>query len=128
MEAQRILITTDFSDASRPALSRGLDLARQFGAEAHVLHVVSTVDDTFVVPMLHVPVKKESSDEARAQAEAALRTLVEEMADSGQSVKLAVLESYYVPHGIVDYATGNGIELIVMGTQWSPRGAAFPAR
>jgi universal stress protein E len=37
---KRILVATDLSERSRLALRRALSLARQFGAELTILHVV----------------------------------------------------------------------------------------
>ncbi|MFN9976683.1 MAG: universal stress protein, partial [Phycisphaerae bacterium] len=36
---KRILVPTDFSEYSRPALQYGCAIAERFGSELHVLHV-----------------------------------------------------------------------------------------
>ena len=39
-----VLVATDFSDTSAPALIYGREFARTFGATLHVLHVVENAD------------------------------------------------------------------------------------
>lgn len=40
MKLKKILITTDFSDSSRQAFPAAAALARRFGAEIHLIHVL----------------------------------------------------------------------------------------
>ena len=40
LELSNILIPTDFSSNNQPALQYGCDLARRFGADLHLLHIV----------------------------------------------------------------------------------------
>lgn len=44
MTIQRILFATDFSEASRHALTEAAGLARRLGAEIHLLHVLALHD------------------------------------------------------------------------------------
>lgn len=50
LAVRQILFPTDFSDASGPAGATAADLARQFGARLHVLHVVPAVTDPTPAP------------------------------------------------------------------------------
>lgn len=43
-DIKRILVPIDFSDVSRAALSAGLQLAHDYGAQLYVLHVVKDMD------------------------------------------------------------------------------------
>ena len=55
MHFQRILIATDFSDASRIAVLRGIDLAKQFGAEIHLFHAVPISQVSILPPIDSAP-------------------------------------------------------------------------
>lgn len=92
---RQILFPTDFSDASRLAGTTAADLARQFGARLHVLHVVPPVTDPTPAP-------------------AAVRAIADELA-RGLSVVTAVA-SGLVARQIAAYARKNAIDLIVIGT------------
>ncbi|MBI2162005.1 MAG: universal stress protein [Candidatus Rokubacteria bacterium] len=92
---RQILFPTDFSDASRLAGTTAFDLARQFGARLHVLHVVPPVTDPTPAP-------------------AHLRAVAEEL-DRGLSPVTAIT-SGLPARQIVAYARKNAIDLIVIGT------------
>jgi len=48
IKLDRILVPTDFSDFSKPALTYGCAIAARFDAELHLLHVVP--DPAMLVP------------------------------------------------------------------------------
>ena len=48
IKLDRILVPTDFSEFSRPAMQHGCAIAARFGAELHLLHVVP--DPAMLVP------------------------------------------------------------------------------
>ena len=48
IKLDRILVPTDFSNFSSPALTYGCAIAARFGAELHLLHVVP--DPAMLVP------------------------------------------------------------------------------
>jgi nucleotide-binding universal stress UspA family protein len=91
---RQILFPTDFSVASEVAGRAAGDLARQFGARLHVLHVVPPVTDPTPAP------------EALRAAVAAL--------GPGLDLLTAVV-SGVAARQIVAYARRVGIDLIVMG-------------
>jgi nucleotide-binding universal stress UspA family protein len=91
---RRILFPTDFSAYSAVAGRAAADLARQFGARLHVLHVVPPVTDPTPAP-------------------AALRSVKGEL---GAGLTIDTHVSSGVPaRQIVTYARRAGIDLIVMG-------------
>ncbi len=92
---RQILFATDFSDASRLAGATAADLARQFGARLHVLHVVPRVTDPTKAPV-----------ELRAVADALGR---------GLQVVTAIT-SGLPARQIAGYARKNAIDLVVLGT------------
>ena len=104
----RILVPTDFSRPSEQALHYAHDLAQQFGASLHLLHVVNR-------PLLaeglaaeaHLSQKFES-DKVRG-TEARLRKLAPDAAS-------ADVVFGYAARAIVERASRLGADLIVMGS------------
>jgi nucleotide-binding universal stress UspA family protein len=104
---ERILVATDFSDASAAALDYGRSLARTFGASLHVLHVS---ENTFLRPVPGDPFVLKA---------AANRHLEDRLTDHDRTALHAVtaLETSDNPaEEIVKYAAKHDIGLIVMGT------------
>ena len=104
---KQILVPTDFGEVSEAALTYGRALARTFGADLHLLHVM---DNTFLRPIASDPL---------ALKAAAYKHLHERLtpADIAALHPRAVVEVSDDPAGvIVDYARSFGIDLIVMGT------------
>ena len=104
---KRILVATDFSDASAAAMDYGRALARTFGASLHLLHVI---ENPFLRPM--------PADPHTIKAET-LRHLLELLSESDRLAlpATAAMETSDNPaEEIVKYAKANGIDLIVMGT------------
>jgi nucleotide-binding universal stress UspA family protein len=105
---KHVLVATDFEDTSEAALIYGRALARTFGASLHLLHVD---ENKFL----------RASAAAPAIVTAAhLRWLNERLtaADRDELHARAVLEVSDSPAtAIVEYARGEAIDLIVMGTE-----------
>ena len=108
-----ILVPSDFSECSEEALRYGLELARRFDAELHLLHVVQDpltqpwAAEGFSVPLFEVV------DEWQKQAADRLKASVPE-ADRGRVTVVSVVATPYAE--ILDYANAHKIDLIVMGT------------
>lgn len=111
----RILVPTDFSEFSRPAMTYACAMAERFGAQLHVLHVVP--DPAMLVPeaaVFSVESMQAQSDQLVADA----RKLLQQIPAGGQSGQSVVRE---VRVGaafmeIIDYAKSQDIDLIVIGT------------
>ena len=104
---KNVLVATDFSEASESALTYGRALARTFGAELHVLHVI---ENLFLRAI--------AADPAAIEAAARRRLSDRLTADnSGAGNARAVIEKSDEPaDAIVSYAKLEAIDLIVMGT------------
>ena len=105
---KRVLVATDFSTPSDAALTYGRALARTFGASLHLLHVA---ENQFLRPV--------AADPAIITA-AQMRWLDDRLtaADRNELRARAVVEISDSPaKAIVDYARGEAIDLIVLGTQ-----------
>src|SRR5690242_6116960 len=112
---KKILVATDFGEASDAALVYGRELARTFGATLHVLHVADDVyvrlgGDAYVGVLPDL--QKDVEESARKQLDAL-------MIDNDQPplpVIKAVITSSATAAAIVQYSQEAQIDLIVVGT------------
>lgn len=119
---KRILVGTDFSDASESALLYAVALARQFGAQLHVLHAAGRHDVQVMVERQRV------IDEFLREAgrpEAPHNTARELLGDLLPTAEAAGVPTEYVLRAsgaggpyveIVRYAVERAVDLIVVGT------------
>jgi nucleotide-binding universal stress UspA family protein len=112
----RILVPTDFSPPSAAALAAAKELAAQFGASIHLLHVLedpyATAGYAAEVYGYVPPGLKESWQKA---AETQMLTEFPEIEREPYHATVAV--AFGSPaRTIVEYADANGFDLIVMGT------------
>ncbi len=111
---KNILVATDFGEVSEAALTYGRALARTFGADLHLLHVM---ENTFLRPIASDPLALKAALYKRLNGRLTAF-------DHAQLHARAVVEVSDEPAAvIVDYATGYAIDLIVTGTH-GRRGAA----
>jgi nucleotide-binding universal stress UspA family protein len=112
---KRILVPTDFGEASEAALGYARALARLFGASVAVLHVVDNMlaNPAGVEGYLVYPEMQSALEEsARTQLEALVRD--DDRRELGATTVL--LTSTAPALAIATYAREHGIDLIVMGT------------
>jgi len=111
---KRILVATDFSDASKAALVYGRELAHTFGARLDVLHVVPNLAKYYAAESYTATFPEiEAGMEEAAQREID-RLLTDEDRHHGARAILRTLES--AAAGITQHARDAGVDLIVMGT------------
>ena len=104
---KHVLVATDFGDASEAALTYGRALARTFGADLHLLHVM---ENTFLRSMPANPLAVKAATYSRLNGR-----LTD--ADRADLHARAVVEVSDEPADvIVEYAKGFAIDLIVTGT------------
>ena len=116
IKLDRILVPTDFSDFSRPAMLYGCAIAARFGAELHLLHVVP--DPAMLVPEAAAFSVETMQAQSESLGKGAQETLQQLPPDNWENEKPVVRE---VRVGaafmeIIDYARENEIDLIVIGT------------
>jgi nucleotide-binding universal stress UspA family protein len=110
-----VLVATDFSDASEPALAYGREFARTFGAALHVLHVVDN-------QMMFAGPEAAGVDFTRVQAdlvagaESALERIVTAQDRQQLRARTAIRAGSSPALEIAAYAKTEGVDLIVMGT------------
>ena len=104
---KNVLVATDFSPPSEAALTYARALSRTFGASLHVLHVA---ENLFLRPTPLDP---------HAMVATKIRALNDCLTDCDRTMLRArpIIEVSDSPAAvIVNYATREGIDLIVMGT------------
>ncbi|QLD85623.1 universal stress protein [Natronomonas halophila] len=105
----RILLPTDGSDATNPAVDEAIGLARETGAELHVLFVVEDI------PYAPEMMDDQVEGQLREIGEDAIQDIRERASEEGVEVVSALREG--APHNsILGYADEEGIDAIVMGT------------
>jgi universal stress protein A len=112
---KKILVATDFGEASDAALSYGRELARTFGATLQVLHVVENVISRYATEFALV-----AYPEVQAQVEDAARKHLDGLLSEEDREKLratpVILTSMSTASAIVDYAKEERVDLIIVGT------------
>lgn len=112
---KKVLVATDFGPASESALRYAQALARGFGAELHVLHVVENIltrADGYGFAVISPEVQRDVERAGREQTE----PLVSDEDRRELRARASTVTSNSPATAIVDYARDHGIDLIVMGT------------
>ncbi len=112
MSISRILLPTDFSEPALAATNYALELAKQFGAELHLLHVIE--DPIAALPMFDsCPVP--SGTELEEYAKTRLENWI--LPDDAAEVQIQTRWAHGTPFvNIVQDAREHDIDLIVVGT------------
>jgi len=107
-----ILIPTDGSERSEPAVEHALKLAETYDAKIHALYVVET-KATYI---LTVGLDDEEMDEYREYGEETVSDVVERAREHGLDGR-GVVKTGKISEEITEYAEENDIDGIVMGRQ-----------
>jgi len=116
MQFKKILIATDFSDASRVAVLRGLDFAKQFGAELHLFHAVPISQVSVLPPIDSAPSAEDWLGPALGHAEQLMAELVASLDFGSLKVTKVVRQSDFAASGVLRYAEEVDADLLVLGT------------
>lgn len=117
MRFEKVLITTDFSEAAK----RAVDFAATELMEESEVHLLSVATDWVVPPVLHeyIPdpqqVEKFRAD-IKTQVQNKLQELVKVKFKSKNVKAVSLLSDKPVAQEIVDYAKANAFDLIIMST------------
>jgi nucleotide-binding universal stress UspA family protein len=113
--ARRILVGTDFSPASRPAVRRAVETAAESGAALWIAHVVAPPPplsaEGYVLPRFY----DDMSAAIRADAEKRLHALLTVARKSGVRAQGLLLRG--APHEALNRAARrHGVDLMILGT------------
>lgn len=105
LKIQKVLLATDFSDSAGRALPYALFFAARHDAELHLVHAAILHADDPGHPAHHLP------------DEGTLEKLLEGMGMEGSvRTQRAVQRGYSAAPAILEYASDNDVDLIVLGT------------
>lgn len=110
---KKILCPVDFSQFTQEIINYAVDLAKKYGSELHVMHVVPNMTyftpyESFLTPENLVAVEKNIQDEVERDFKKLLK---------GQGIPTQTVIRTGAPFvEIIDYAKTESIDLIVMGT------------
>lgn len=107
---ERILLPTDFSECSERARLYACELAKRFGSEIHLFHVVPPT----VLPGYAGPVPETFANPEDAARETLDQWYIPAFSEAKGVVRAISLGTPFVE--IVRYARNQNIDLIVMGT------------
>ena len=114
MKVEHILFPTDFSEGALQALPHAVDLAKQYHAKLHIIHVIYDLSKVMGIHVPHVShdeLYKELDKWAVGEME---KCCIEEIRGL-PDVEKTVLKG--IPHEeILRYANENKIDIIVIGT------------
>lgn len=108
---ERILIATDGSEKNRPAVRKGLEIARLCGSTLYAIYVI---DETLMTSAQMDVLTDDVYVKLKAEGEEAIEQ-VKRLAD-GTAVE-GLLLSGTPAHVITDFAVKNKVDLIVVGSQ-----------
>jgi nucleotide-binding universal stress UspA family protein len=116
LRIKKVLYPTDFSHCAGHALPHTLHFTNTYGAELHLLHalVLHEADPSNLSHRL--PDMEELYLVLEEHAETQLKTAIEEHGRAGLTIKSAQVRAISAAGAILDYATENEIDLVVMGT------------
>lgn len=113
---ERILAPTDFSDSANHALALALDLARRYGAEVRLLHVIGPVEGDAWGPLRYTAQGGPPPESPEQAVLALLRAELDRQHTEGVPVEPATRRGSAPGAAILEYARAEGVDLIVMGT------------
>jgi len=114
---KHILVGTDLSTHSLPALDSAATFARSFGAKVTLVHVF---DPAPLVPPAAIPrperVEESIASELHEAVVKELETLRKKHLAGVEGVQIEVIRSAAPAKAIIDLAENKGVDLIVVGT------------
>ncbi|MCW8804632.1 MAG: universal stress protein [Ignavibacteriaceae bacterium] len=116
MKIKKILFPTDFSRCAEQALAYAVLLAEKYGAEIHVLHIVTLFEDQPSAISEGISETEEMIRKLEDIAEKQLNKVVD--SHGADDMKIIALSKRGISAApvILEYASDNNIDLIVMGT------------
>lgn len=117
MVFENILVGFDGSDYSQRALLIACDIASRFHSRLVVINVYGSPAYAMLGPNVPIKVIKSVEDYLEKNSKLLVRRATEIAKDEGVEVVAETHKAASVVQAIVDYATMNGVDLIVLGTR-----------
>ncbi len=116
MKIKKILFPTDFSRCANQALAHAVFLAEKYDAEIHVLHVITLFEDQPNIVSDEISETEEMIRKLEDIAEKQLNKVVDSKGSDDMNIITATKKGISAAPTILEYASENNIDLIVMGT------------
>ena len=113
-EVKTVLIATDFSENAQPAVDAAITVAKQFGAELHLVHAFQT--PVPIVSPYEIVLPAGLLEQARESAARSLRAIQEKISSEGLTATTHLTDAPAAP-AIARLAGELGVDLVVMGTR-----------
>jgi len=117
LQLQKILFPTDFSKCSEQALAHAVFLAEKYEAEIYVLHVITIFEDQPSVVSNEIAETKEMVKKLEDIVEKQLNKILDSHSSNDIKIKTEIKRGLSAAPTILEYASDNKVNLIVMGTQ-----------
>lgn len=115
LEVQKILVPTDFSGCAQAALEQAAAIARQTGAELHLLHVMTSHDEDPYSLVYQISDPTEIYRQQEQLCGDRLEEILSDMPAEGLTVRSHLHRSFAVAPAILEVAGEQGIDLLVLG-------------
>ena len=116
LQLRKILFPTDFSRCAEQALTHAVFLAGKYKAEINVLHVVTLFSDQPGIIRNEINETEETIKELEEIAEKQLNKVVSSKSSDEIKIITTTEREVSAAPAILEYASDNNIDLIVMGT------------
>lgn len=104
---KQILVPTDFSAATRAAIDYALCIAKAFGAQIHLLHVIELLESVG---------EREALKKLERMVSDGLRQWVRKCMGNGYEIPIHVVRCHHAADGVALFVEREGMDLIVMST------------
>jgi len=112
----KILVPLDGSTLAEQALTHALDVAQKFGSEIHLVQIIVQYSGAIVPYELDYQMTETFREAAIREAHEYLRRVERQFATKGVKPIVTKVIEGMVAEGILEYASHQGIEMIVMAT------------
>lgn len=116
LQLKKILFPTDFSKCAEQTLAHAVFLAEKYHAEMHVLHAVTLFEDQPSIISDEIAETKEMVRKLEDLAERQLNMVVDSQGSDYIKIITSTKREVWAAPAILEYASENNIDLIVMGT------------